>query len=143
MYRRETSIMPVCSWIGWLPMLNTRKSYIACAVEQSIAYQVTDAIRAAGQVYSGVKVLRADGSLAQDTQLLQFRSDLPHGAMQFPACFPTRLPKAIPHNRSFPKQKNVQPIKRPDAFQNLFSRQTSIKPPDRVCQLKSSLPTQT
>lgn len=85
--------MPVRPWIGWLPMLNTRKSHIACAVEQSIAYQVTDAIRAAGQVYSGVKVLRADGSLAQDTQLLQFRSDLPRGVTPFSACFPTRLPK--------------------------------------------------
>ena len=41
-----------------------------------------------------------------------------------------------------PKQKTSN-HKRSDAFQNLLARQTSIKPPDRVCQLKSSLPKQT
>ena len=41
-----------------------------------------------------------------------------------------------------PKQK-TSTHKRSDAFQNLLARQTSIKPPDRVCQLKSSLPKQT
>ena len=41
-----------------------------------------------------------------------------------------------------PKQKTSN-HKRSDAFPNLLARQTSIKPPDRVCQLKSSLPKQT
>ena len=39
----------------------------------------------------------------------------------------------------FPKQKTSN-HKRSGAFPNLLARQTSIKPPDRVCQLKSSLP---
>ena len=38
----------------------------------------------------------------------------------------------------FPKQKTSN-HKRSDAFKNLLARQTSIKLPDRVCQLKSSL----
>ena len=42
----------------------------------------------------------------------------------------------------FPKQKTSN-HKRSDAFQNLLARQTSIKLPDGVCQLKSSLPKQT
>lgn len=56
--------------------LNTRKCHISCAAEQSIAYQVTDVIRAARAVFSGIKTLRADSSLAQDAPLLQFQSDL-------------------------------------------------------------------
>ena len=50
---------------------------------------------------------------------------------------------ATPHNTIFRNRKASDLQKRPDALPKLLAGQNLIRPPDKVCELKSSLPKQT
>lgn len=54
----------------------TRKAHIVRAAEESIAYQITDVVRAAARSGVSLSQIRADGGPTHDSLLMQFQADM-------------------------------------------------------------------